>query len=103
MRQQEVEAVSQILRVVPGPQALSVLICFDEPRLKVRGGAHIGHLMYSLGGPTGNLGEPSDMARQARKGKPSGKRPQRGAAPKSDYFTQPGKRGAVIVLRKPIG
>jgi hypothetical protein len=43
------------------------------------------------------------MARQARKGKPSGKRPQRGGPPKSDYFTQPGKRGAVIVLRKPIG
>jgi hypothetical protein len=42
------------------------------------------------------------MARQARKGKPTGKRPQRGVA-KSDYFTQPGKRGAVIVLRKPIG
>lgn len=43
------------------------------------------------------------MARQARKGKPSGKRPHRGNPPKSDYFTQPGKRGAVIVLRKPIG
>jgi hypothetical protein len=42
------------------------------------------------------------MARQARKGKPTGKRPPRGAV-KSDYFTQPGKRGAVIVLRKPIG
>ena len=42
------------------------------------------------------------MARQARKGKPSRKKqPHRGA--KSDYFTQPGKRGAVIVLRKPIG
>jgi hypothetical protein len=40
------------------------------------------------------------MARQARKGKPA--RKQR-AAPKSDYFTQPGKRGAVVVLRKPIG
>jgi hypothetical protein len=39
------------------------------------------------------------MARQARKGKaPSKKRTL-----KSDYFTQPGKRGAVIVLRKPIG
>jgi hypothetical protein len=39
------------------------------------------------------------MARQARKGKaPSKKR-----AHSSDYFTQPGKRGAVIVLRKPIG
>lgn len=25
------------------------------------------------------------------------------AATKSDYFTQPGKRGSVIVLRKPIG
>lgn len=42
------------------------------------------------------------MARQARRGKPSGKKsPARGA--KSDYFTQPGKRGSVIVLRKPIG
>jgi len=44
--------------------------------------------------------ERSDMARQARKGKPA--RKQRAAA-KSDYFTQPGKRGAVVVLRKPIG
>ena len=41
------------------------------------------------------------MARQGRKGRPSNKKQQRG--PKSDYFTQPGKRGAVIVLRKPIG
>ena len=41
------------------------------------------------------------MARQARKGRSSGKQQQRGA--KSDYFTQPGKRGSVIVLRKPIG
>ncbi|MGH7616703.1 MAG: hypothetical protein ACREPM_05690 [Gemmatimonadaceae bacterium] len=40
------------------------------------------------------------MARQGRKGRPSNKK-QRVA--KSDYFTQPGKRGAVIVLRKPIG
>jgi len=40
------------------------------------------------------------MARQARKGKPA--RKQRAAA-KSDYFTQPGKRGAVVVLRKLIG
>src|SRR6266550_4514590 len=40
------------------------------------------------------------MARQARKGKPP--RKQRAAA-KSDYFTQPGKRGAVVVLRKPLG
>jgi len=40
------------------------------------------------------------MARQARKGKTA--RKQR-SAPKSDYFTQPGKRGAVVVLRKPIG
>jgi hypothetical protein len=40
------------------------------------------------------------MARQeARKGRPRKKR----AAPESDYFMQPGKRGAVIVLRKPIG
>ena len=41
------------------------------------------------------------MARQARRGRSSGNKQQRG--PKSDYFTQPGKRGAVIVLRKPIG
>lgn len=40
------------------------------------------------------------MARPARKGKPA--RKKRTGRP-SDYFTQPGKRGAVIVLRKPIG
>ena len=39
------------------------------------------------------------MARQARKGKA----PRKKLASKSDYFTQPGKRGAVVVLRKPIG
>ena len=40
------------------------------------------------------------MARPARKGRPARKK----RTPKtSDYFTQPGKRGAVIVLRKPIG
>jgi len=38
------------------------------------------------------------MARQGRKGRSSKQR-----VTKSDYFTQPGKRGAVIVLRKPIG
>jgi hypothetical protein len=42
------------------------------------------------------------MARQARKGKPPRKK-QGHRGEKSDYFTQPGKRGAVIVLRKPIG
>ena len=42
------------------------------------------------------------MARQGRKTRPSNRK-QRGGGPKSDYFTQPGKRGAVIVLRKPIG
>jgi len=40
------------------------------------------------------------MARQGRKGKPPNKKQR---APKYDYFTQPGKRGTVIVLRKPIG
>jgi len=40
------------------------------------------------------------MARQGRKGRPSNKKQR---TLKSDYFTQPGKRGAVIVLRKPIG
>ncbi len=39
------------------------------------------------------------MARQARKGKAAGKK----RVSKSDYFTQPGKGGAVVVLRKPIG
>ena len=41
------------------------------------------------------------MARQGRRVRRAQdkKRP----ASKSDYFTQPGKRGAVIVLRKPIG
>jgi hypothetical protein len=39
------------------------------------------------------------MTRQARKGKT----PRKKVASKSDYFTQPGKRGAVVVLRKPIG
>jgi hypothetical protein len=41
------------------------------------------------------------MARQGRRVKPSPNKKR--AASKSDYFTQPGKRGAVIVLRKPIG
>jgi hypothetical protein len=41
------------------------------------------------------------MARQGRKGRPVSKK--RVAVSKSDYFTQPGKRGAVVVLRKPIG
>jgi hypothetical protein len=41
------------------------------------------------------------MARQQRRVRPpsKAKRP----AAKSDYFMQPGKRGAVIVLRKPLG
>lgn len=41
------------------------------------------------------------MARQGRRVRPGTKK--KGAPSKSDYFTQPGKRGAVIVLRKPIG
>src|SRR5437016_12126819 len=41
------------------------------------------------------------MARQGRKGKTVRRKGPR--IVKSDYFTQPGKRGAVIVLRKPIG
>jgi len=44
---------------------------------------------------------PTDMARQGRRVRPSSRKKQQPA--KSDYFTQPGKRGAVIVLRKPIG
>jgi hypothetical protein len=41
------------------------------------------------------------MARQGRKSRPSVKTKKRTAA--SDYFTQPGKRGAVVVQRKPLG
>ena len=40
------------------------------------------------------------MARQGRRVTTADRKKQ---APKSDYFTQPGKRGAVVVLRKPIG
>lgn len=44
------------------------------------------------------------MARQSRRPRPAGKNSKRpGNNNKSDYFTQPGKRGSVIVLRKPIG
>ena len=46
------------------------------------------------------------MARQGRRvrqGGGKGRRPDKKQQNKSDYFTQPGKRGAVIVLRKPIG
>jgi len=39
------------------------------------------------------------MARQTHRGK----QPNKKRTAKSDYFTQPGKHGAVIVLRKPIG
>jgi len=41
------------------------------------------------------------MAKPARKSK-AGKAP-RGRVRNSDYFTQPGKRGSIVVLRKPIG
>src|SRR5215510_2051675 len=59
----------------------------------------------------GNRGQNrSDMARQPRKGASSGSGGGGGRGPRknrkvrtSDYFTQPGKRGAVVVLRKPIG
>jgi len=40
------------------------------------------------------------MARQPRKGRAPRKTRK---VKTSDYFTQPGKRGAVVVLRKPIG
>jgi len=39
-------------------------------------------------------------SRQPRRRKPARKKQVPRA---SDYFTQPGKRGAVVVLRKPIG
>jgi|SRR6185503_20841295 len=45
--------------------------------------------------------ESSDMAKPARKSK-AGRAP-RGRVRQSDYFTQPGKRGSIVVLRKPIG
>lgn len=40
------------------------------------------------------------MARQGKKSRPARTRSRPARA---DYFTQPGKRGTVIVLRKPIG
>lgn len=40
------------------------------------------------------------MARPARKGRAARKKR---TVKTSDYFTQPGKRGSVIVLRKPLG
>lgn len=46
------------------------------------------------------------MARQGRRTRPAGKghrAAKQQQKNKSDYFTQPGKRGSVIVLRKPIG
>jgi hypothetical protein len=43
------------------------------------------------------------MARQGRRARPSNKNQKNQRAAKSDYFMQPGKRGTVIVLRKPIG
>ena len=46
------------------------------------------------------------MARQPRKGgdRGGGRAPRKARKVRaSDYFTQPGKRGAVVVLRKPIG
>lgn len=39
------------------------------------------------------------MARQGKRPRPA----KKSRAAKADYFTQPGKRGTVIVLRKPIG
>lgn len=43
------------------------------------------------------------MARQGRRTRPSNSNKSKQRTTKSDYFMQPGKRGAVIVLRKPIG
>lgn len=43
------------------------------------------------------------MARQGRRARPSNKNQKKQRTPKSDYFMQPGKRGTVIVLRKPLG
>ena len=45
------------------------------------------------------------MARQGRQGKQGRKRKPSAVkrTSQSDYFTQPGKRGSVVVLRKPIG
>jgi hypothetical protein len=44
------------------------------------------------------------MARQGRRARPSNKNLKKNQrTSKSDYFMQPGKRGTVIVLRKPIG
>src|SRR4029077_210784 len=56
-------------------------------------------MFFRNGGP-----DRSDMARQPRKGGGGGRAPRKTRKVRtSDYFTQPGKRGAVVVLRKPIG
>src|SRR4029077_19259713 len=56
-------------------------------------------MFFRNGGP-----DRSDMARQPRKGGGGGRAPRKTRKVRtSDYFTQPGKRGSVIVLRKPIG
>ncbi len=47
----------------------------------------------------GKQGRPGKPGRQPRKGKPL----QKKRTTSSAYFMQPGKRGAVVVLRKPIG
>jgi hypothetical protein len=43
------------------------------------------------------------MARQGRQGRKTRPSVAKKRTSSSDYFTQPGKRGAVVVLRKPIG
>jgi hypothetical protein len=43
------------------------------------------------------------MARQGRQRRQTRSSTRKQQPPKSDYFMQPGKRGTVIVLRKPIG
>jgi len=45
------------------------------------------------------MARPGRQGKQGRKRKPSAVK----RTSQSDYFTQPGKRGAVVVLRKPIG
>jgi hypothetical protein len=43
------------------------------------------------------------MARPGRRARPSNQNKKNQRTAKSDYFMQPGKRGTVIVLRKPLG
>src|SRR3954469_5178638 len=98
LRRRTSGASSQSLRGVLRCHARTVLTCCGKHvGFKVLGGAQLGHLVYCLCGTHGE--KPNHMARPGRKAKTGRTSRKREQPNKSDYFTQPGKRGAVIVLR----